>query len=240
MRATQPEDAAMLVLFDIDGTLLRTRGAGVASMEVAGRSLFHEGFSMAGVDFAGRLDPLIWRAAAEVNGIADHARHEPAFRAAYADAFAEAFRRGEASSAALTGVGELLTALVAREVDLGIVTGNYPETGAIKLREAGLEAARFTATAWGSDGGHRRELPPLAIDRHAAATGRRLAAERVVVIGDTPHDVDCARHASCRSIAVATGPSYDRGDLERERPDLLVDDLGATADLVDWILADGR
>ena len=62
----------------------------------------------------------------------------------------------------------------------------------------------------------------------------------MVVIGDTPHDVDCARHAGCRSIAVATGPSYDRAALEQERPDLLVDDLAATADLVDWILADGR
>lgn len=228
----------MLVLFDIDGTLLLTQGAGVRSMQDAGRSLFHPTFTMDGVSFAGMLDTLIWRKAAEVNGIAEPDRHEAAFRRAYIDAFEAAFRDRRATVRTLPGVAALLDALEARGAVIGLVTGNYPETGAIKVREAGLGPERFVTAAWGCDGGHRRELPPLAIQRHADATGRRFEPAEVVVIGDTPHDIDCARHAGCRSLAVGTGPSYTRADLERERPDHYVDDLSDTAGLVAWMFGD--
>jgi phosphoglycolate phosphatase-like HAD superfamily hydrolase len=229
----------MLVLFDIDGTLLLSRGAGVHSMEVAGRRLFHPGFSMAGVSFAGMLDTLIWRRAAEVNGIEDHERHEPAFRQAYIEAFEAAFRDRSAVSRTLPGVADLLASLAGTEAVIGLVTGNYPETGTLKIREAGLDPDQFVTAAWGCDGGHRRELPPLAIERHAAATGRRFDPSEVVVIGDTPHDIDCARHSGCRSLAVGTGPSFTREDLERERPDHYVADLSQTEAITDWILGRG-
>lgn len=229
----------MLVLFDIDGTLLRTRGAGVASMERVGREMFGDGFSMDGVEFAGRLDHLIWHDAAARNRIEDPAAHESAFRAAYADAFAAAFDEG-ATVRVLPGVAALLDALDALgriEVDLGIVTGNWSETGTEKLRRAGLDPGRFVTAAWGGDGRHRRELPGVAMTRHASATGRAVRPDQVIVVGDTPHDVDCAHHAGCHAIGVTTGPSFDRADLEAAGSDLIVDDLSETDELVDWMVA---
>lgn len=230
----------MLVLFDIDGTLLHARGAGVRSMEEVGRRLFDPAFSMRGIEFAGRLDPLIWRDAAAANGIEDADGLEASFREAYADAYAAAVADGRATATLLPGVAALLEALEAAEVACGIVTGNYPETGTLKIAGAGLEPSRFTAAAWGSDGRHRRDLPAVAIDRHAARTGRPLDASQVLVIGDTPHDVDCARHAGCRSLAVGTGPSFTRADLEAAGPDHYLEDLADTARILELILGTQR
>ncbi len=225
----------MLVLFDIDGTLLHARGAGVRCMEQVGRRLFDPGFSMRGVEFAGRLDPLIWRDAAAANGIEDAEAREAEFRQAYAEAYAAAVDGGEATATLLPGVASLLEALAESAIPCGLVTGNYPETGRLKIVGAGLEPATFAAAAWGSDGRHRRDLPPVAIERFARAAGRPIDAASVLVVGDTPHDVDCARHAGCRSLAVGTGPSFTRADLEAAGPDHLVTDLGDTPRILELI-----
>lgn len=227
----------MLVLFDIDGTLLHARGAGVRSMEQVGRRLFHPGFSMEGIAFAGRLDPLIWQDAAAANGIGDAEAREAEFRRAYAEAYAAAVADGHATATLLPGVAELLAALAEAEIACGIVTGNYPETGRLKISGAGLEPARFAAAAWGSDGRHRRDLPPVAIERFARTAGRPIDAASVLVIGDTPHDVDCARHAGCRSLAVGTGPSFTRAEIEAAGPDHFVADLGDTDRVLGLITA---
>ncbi len=121
------------------------------------------------------------------------------------------------------------------ELTLGVLTGNYPETGRLKLEAAGLDTAWFPVAAWGSDAASRRDLPPLAMRRHETLTGRRLEPGHVVVIGDTPHDVDCARASGCRSLAVATGP-YRADDLVASGADLVVEDLSGTESLVKWIL----
>ena len=94
----------------------------------------------------------------------------------------------------------------------------------------------FPVTAWGSDGKTRRELPPLAMSRHEALTGSVLDPQQVVIIGDTPHDVDCARASGCRSLAVATG-RYGADDLAASGADLVVEDLSRTESLVKWILS---
>jgi phosphoglycolate phosphatase-like HAD superfamily hydrolase len=226
----------MLVLFDIDGTLLLTHRAGLRAMAIAGERLFGAGFGLEGVDFAGRLDPLIWADAARASGVDDPDAHHDAFRAHYATALDELFE-AEALSTMLPGVGDLVAALEEQAgVTLGIVTGNYPETGRAKLAAAGLDPVRFPVSAWGSDGMGRRDLPPVAMERYEAHVGRPIDPQRVVIIGDTPHDVDCARANGCRSIAVATGPAYTIADLKEHAPDLAVDDLSATERLLDWIL----
>ena len=228
---------AILVLFDIDGTLLRTRGAGLTSMYAAGRSLFGDRFTIEDVDFAGRLDRDIWKQAAQSSGIDDTDANHARFRAAYTNVFNEAFERGTAESHLLPGVPTMLDRLHHdARISLGIVTGNYPETGRIKLERAGIDPSRFGACAWGCDGTHRRELPPLAMRRHTQISGLAVDPRRVVVIGDTPHDIDCARHAGCRSIAVATGPSYSLDALSAHAPDHLAADLTDTEGLVRWIL----
>ena len=222
----------MLILFDVDGTLLITRRAGIEAMTAAGRSLFGSAFTMDGVDVAGRLDGLIWADAAARNDVDDHERWHARFREAYA---AELDRLLASTHAAtlLPGVSRLVNHLGGVDgLTLGLLTGNYPETGRLKLERAGLDPAAFPVQAWGSDGRHRRDLPPLAIRqwvRHAPASGR---PDEVVIIGDTPHDVDCARHHGCRCLAVTTG-RYDEAELREAGAEAVLPNL----DRLDEVIA---
>ena len=225
----------MLVLFDIDGTLLVTQRAGSRSMHDAAREMFGESFTFDGVEIAGRIDPLIWNEAARANGIADPEAHHGRFRAAYARHLARRLST-DPTTAPLPGVEPLLAALGGVEdLFLGLLTGNYPETGRLKIEAAGLEPDIFRVAAWGSDGRSRRELAAVAMGRWAEAGVRAPRPDRMVIIGDTPHDVDCARAHGARSLAVATGP-YSQEDLAGCGADLVVEDLSQTDAIVSWIL----
>jgi len=140
---------------------------------------------------------------------------------------------------ALPGVPALLDALTgaASPVHIGLLTGNYPETGRLKLEAAGISVDRFAVAAWGDEAERRPDLVPLARERHARRSGRALPAERVVIVGDTPHDVECARVHGCRSLAVATGSST-RAELESAGASRVFDDLSETGRILDWIHRD--
>ena len=226
-----------LVLFDIDGTLLHARGLGVRAMETAGRTMWPS-FSLESIEIAGCIDTLIWRAAAERAGVPDPDAQQERFRSAYATALAALIDEpGEGSGVvhAIPGAPELVAAVREREgLGLGVLTGNYPETGRMKLTAAGFDLDHFMVEAWGCDAQSRRGLPPVAMDRFRARWGRDVAPADVVIIGDTPHDIDCAHANGCRAIAVASG-MFDRAALADHEPDLLLDDLGDTARLVAWI-----
>jgi phosphoglycolate phosphatase-like HAD superfamily hydrolase len=122
-------------------------------------------------------------------------------------------------------------------VTLGLLTGNYPETGKLKIRCAGLDPDVFVIAAWGIDGATRRDLPPVAMDRLASHAGRRFEGRNVVIIGDTPHDVDCAKAHGCRSIGVATGV-FSVPQLQASGADIAVPDLGQVDEIVAWLLQD--
>jgi phosphoglycolate phosphatase-like HAD superfamily hydrolase len=222
-----------LILFDIDGTLLTAGGAGRAAMVDAGRELFGDVFTLDGVEIAGRLDPLIYADAAALCGVDDGAAHHDRFRAVYR---AHLERRLATSDVrALPGTADLVGALRRAEtVSLGLLTGNYPETGRLKLTAAGLDESVFAVNAFGSDGGHRRDLPLVAIRRYAERHGRPIEPQHVVVIGDTAHDVDCAGANGCRCIGVGTGLT-PTDELRGLGADLAVDDLSDTEALVAWI-----
>ncbi|MHC4415792.1 MAG: HAD family hydrolase [Planctomycetota bacterium] len=225
----------MLILFDIDGTLLLTHRAGACSMLDAAREMFGEAFTFDGVEIAGRMDPLIWADAARVNGIADPHAHHDRFRAVYARHLARRLHHNHKVTV-LPGVRPLVAALDAIDhVQLGLLTGNYPETGRLKIEAAGLDPDMFAVAAWGSDAPTRRDLPGVARARHARRTGTPVGPDDTIIIGDTPHDVDCARAHGCRCLAVATGP-YSRRELEACGADLLVDDLSQTDEILSWIL----
>jgi phosphoglycolate phosphatase-like HAD superfamily hydrolase len=135
----------------------------------------------------------------------------------------------------LPGVKPLIERLAAiQTLTLGLLTGNYPETGRMKIQAARLEPDIFAIGAWGCEGTCRRDLPLVAIGRHAQATGRRLPGDRVVIVGDTPHDIDCAKANGCRSIGVATG-QFTIESLRDSGADLAVQDLTATEAIVDWL-----
>jgi len=225
----------ILVLFDIDGTLLLSQHAGAQSMHDATRELYGDAFTFDGVEIAGRIDPQIWHDVALANGIDNPHEHHDRFREVYTRHLARRLA-GANTVRVLPGVTALLEALGAVEgLTRGLLTGNYPETARLKIEAAGLDPEIFEVAAWGCDGRSRRDLPGVAMDRHAAATGARIAPEEVVIIGDTPHDVDCARAHGCRSLAVATGPS-SRDELVACEPDLLADDLSQTKEIISWIL----
>jgi phosphoglycolate phosphatase len=223
----------MLILFDIDGTLLLTGGAGIGAMADAGRALYGQQFTIDGVEFSGRLDPLIWKDLIARNCVPlDRADHE-LFRRTYSRML-EARLRRNSTAQLLPGVAEFVAALqVVDGVSLGLLTGNYPETGRLKIKTAGLDPEVFRICAWGCDAESRRDLTPLAIDRHAQLyRSARLGPHHVVVIGDTPHDVDCAKAHGCRSIAVATG-RFSRQELLESGADLALENLAATSRLLD-------
>ena len=224
----------MLVLFDIDGTLLHSHGQGRAGMDGALEELFGIPDGCDGVDFAGALDRNIFAALCARHGIDGWEAHEPRFRAAYTARLAAALARPPKPHL-YPGVVELVDALSARPgTHVGLLTGNYAETARLKVAAAGLDPERFVVGAWGDDGAHRPDLLPVALNRLQAATGRRVRPTEVVVVGDTPRDVECAAAHGCRSLAVCTGFS-GREALEAARPDHLLDDLSDTAAVLAWM-----
>ncbi|MEM1445600.1 MAG: HAD hydrolase-like protein [Planctomycetota bacterium] len=220
----------MLLLFDIDGTLLDTNGAGRRAMQRVAADLFGDGFSFDTVSFGGNLDPLIFREAAQANGLDDiDAAHEQ-----FAAAYPAALKREMADA---TGELEVETCVAVHEAlaqcrdwvgvgraTLGCLTGNYAAAGPAKLRRVGIDVEQFTVTAWGDEASDRPGLVALAMNKHAEARGASVTGDEVVVIGDTVRDVACAKAHGCVSYAVCTG-SGTRPELEAAGADVVVDSL---------------
>ncbi len=225
-----------LVLFDIDGTLLRAQGLGLDVMERVGRQLLGPAFTLDGIDFGGALDPWIFRQAAQRLGHDDPSHLHSAFRDAYLDELARELAEGERRPVLLPGV---LAALTTFRTDptatLGLVTGNYGRAVPLKLRAAGIDPEQFVIGAFGDDAPTRPDLVRLALEQWRAR-GAEPDPRRVVVIGDTPRDIDCAKKNGCRSVAVATG-RHSIEELEAGGADLVVRDLTALMPLLDTMWA---
>ncbi len=225
----------MLILFDIDGTLLRTEGAGMTAMLSAARDLYPEhSFSFDGISISGRLDRLIWRDLMSNAGVEPTTHRHDAFRHAYG----EHLRRGfddTSRSMALGGAIDLVQALSDNDdYSIGLLTGNYEHTGRLKVAHAGFDLAHFKCNAWADDGEHRRDLPMVAMERHRLAHGKSIDPSQVVIVGDTPLDIDCAHFNGCNVIAVATG-HHPLGELAGHEPDLLLPGLEDWKAIVSWM-----
>ncbi|HEY6728086.1 MAG TPA: HAD family hydrolase [Polyangiaceae bacterium] len=208
-----------LLLFDLDGTLLRTSGAGARAMERAGKLVWGEQFSLAGVNFGGSLDPVILQqAASSFNLELDEHRHRH-FRSTYSAELSLELAQAE-SAQALPGVFELLARLrEAACATIGLLTGNYEETGRQKLAAAGLDAGWFSPRIWGDAAPTRPGLVERALRLQPG-----VLPEAVIVVGDTTRDVECAKVNGCRVLAVATGTN-SRRELALAGADVVVDDL---------------
>jgi phosphoglycolate phosphatase-like HAD superfamily hydrolase len=218
-----------LVLFDVDGTLVLTGGAGARSMSLALRDLLGVPDGFAGIEMPGRTDPVILEDALSRRG---HAAGEALVRA-FHDRYLEHLAREILTPAAgsfkgvLPGVRELLDALTAREdTFLALLTGNYRAAARLKLEHFDLWRY-FRCGAFGEDAASRNDLVPVAVARGRACGLPVLSPDRVVVIGDTPLDVACARAAGAKAIAVGTGMS-DLGALYDAGADLVFPDLSDT------------
>ena len=196
-----------VALFDIDGTLLWTKGAGKRAMERAlAANIGTSG--PAGHRYDGKTDRQIVREAMRLEGFSDaevDARMERVLASYLAELVVE-LDRDDHGVALLPGVPALLDALEARDdVVLGLLTGNVLSGAAQKLRVVGIDVGRFRVGAFGSDGEHRHDLPAIARERASAHVGVDVAGGACVIIGDTPSDVACGKGIGARAIAVATG-----------------------------------
>ena len=214
-----------LLLFDIDGTLVRVNGTGRTAVTDALSSVTGRPISTDGITFSGRTDPAIMEAVLEKNGVAPTQAVVDEAIAAYVDAMKSTLTAGDVE--VLPGVQGLLSALDDHpDVHLGLVTGNVEPIAYEKLAVQGLDHY-FPVGAFGSDHADRNQLPELATRRAADHTGESFhSAEHAVVIGDTAHDIECARAAGARAVAVCTG-RYGRSKLKPHEPDLLLDSLPA-------------
>ena len=222
-----------LVLFDIDGTLLTAQGAGRRALSQALERVYGTTGAIQGYDFRGRTDPRIVLDLMGGAGIPEatvQARMGDCFEL-YARALAEEIGDGR-RVALLPGVADLVGRLAERaDVVLGLVTGNIEKGARIKLEPTGLWP-RFRTGAFGSDDADRRRLPSLAARRAHALTGHAFRPPQVLVLGDTPLDIECARAFGAVAVAVATG-QHSREELASHRPDLLFDsfaDVGRTVE----------
>lgn len=228
----------MLILFDIDLTLVNTHGLGMTCLGRAGRSLFGPGFTSEGVDYGGRLDTLIIPDLLTNSGVEPTAANADKLRVGYAGELREALA-GDGRSEALPGTHDLVDGLSSLGgITLGLLTGNFEETGTMKIEHAGFSVDRFAVRVWGDDSPHtppaRSHLPPVGIERFASMQGRPVDPEQVVIVGDTVHDVSCALDNGCRVLAVATG-HHDADRLRDAGAHRVVDDLTRTQDLIGWL-----
>jgi phosphoglycolate phosphatase-like HAD superfamily hydrolase len=228
----------MLVLFDIDLTLVRASGVGIACMERAGQRLFGPGFSREGLDFGGQLDPVLISIMLARAGVATTPTHLAAVRDAYAEEFRAALANGTRVER-LGGGLELFESLSAMHgsVTTGLLTGNFEPTGRLKLTAAGYEPDRFAVRVWGDDSPHpepkREHLTLVAIDR-CRGLGRAVEPTEVVIIGDTVHDIACGLAHGCRVLAVATGRT-SAAELAAAGATRVVESLTDTEELTRWI-----
>lgn len=226
-----------LVLFDIDGTLITSRGAGRRAMRTALERVFGAAGGIDKYDLGGRTDTRI------VHDVMGALGWEPARVKERLDDFFEAYVAGLTSEigdgrhvVTLPGVSAVVERLAeSPDVVLGLVTGNIEEGARIKLLPTGLWP-HFRVGAYGSDHMDRRRLPSLAARRAHALLGHGFAPPEVIVIGDTPHDIDCARAFGAVAIAVTTG-QYTREQLLADRPDHLFDDLGDVEKVLEVVLS---
>lgn len=226
-----------LVLFDIDGTILWTDGAGRRAMEAA----LHTTYGVAGdptYRYDGKTDRQIAREQMRSAGVADDAI-DAGIEQLFATYLANLERELVASPDAaqlLDGVEALLDAVESESrLVMGLLTGNVAQGAARKLGAVGVDVGRFRVNAFGSDHEERPALPRIAQTRARDALGLHVPGEDVIIIGDTPADIACGRPIGARAIAVATG-RYSVADLAAHTPHAVFPDLRDTSRVLEAIL----
>jgi len=230
--------ATILVLWDIDHTLIETRGVGGRIYADAFRKV--TGQTLAEMPaLSGRTEPVIFREALKMHDITDTGDLYPQFAAEQARGYAERMYELRRQGRALPGAADALRELARRpDVIQSVLTGNTREAAEIKLRTFGLDQyLDLDIGAYGTDDDTRANLVKIARQRATAARGITLDPTTTVLIGDTPNDVAAARDGGARVIAVATG-SDSAADLAIAGADTVLDDLTQTDDLLAAVYGD--
>ncbi len=216
-----------LFLFDIDGTLILTGGAGSRAMARAFRDVFGVDDAFRGIPMPGRMDPLIVADAVARAGLQLDGALLSSFRKRYRLCLSEEIGKPGPRKGVLPGVRPLLDALHDRtDAILALLTGNYTEAARIKLEYFGLWHY-FMCGAYGEEASVRHHLVPVAIERARSCGAARARPDRVVVVGDTPLDVACAHSGGAFAVAVATG-GHAVQELREAGADVVFEDLTDT------------
>jgi phosphoglycolate phosphatase-like HAD superfamily hydrolase len=228
-----------LVLFDIDGTLLLTAGAGRRAITgaLAEQLGVEPEFNL--VRFDGKTDPQIIVELLMATGVSSPPAQEQvdALCVRYLELLEVELAATRGQTRLMPGILELLERLEAEDgAVLGLLTGNLAAGAELKLRSADLDPGRFVVGAFGSDSPRRPDLPGIAVRRAERLFESRPHGETVVIIGDTPADVACGAGISARAIAVATG-SFSLEDLSAQGPYAAFTDLSETDRVLDAILS---
>jgi phosphoglycolate phosphatase-like HAD superfamily hydrolase len=223
-----------LILFDIDGTLVLTGGAGGRAMARAFRDVFLVDDAFRGIAMSGRMDPHIVADAAARSGILLDGPGLSRFRHRYRECLLEEMARPSPRKGVLPGVPRLLDALhTRRDVFLALLTGNYTDAARIKLEYFDLWR-HFSCGAYGEEAPQRNQLVRVAIGRVRGCGAPAAALDRAVVVGDTPLDVACAHSAGAIALAVATG-GHSTQELADSGADVVFDDLSDTRRFLDLL-----
>jgi len=215
-----------LVLWDIDGTLILSGGAGERALVVALRPEFGLDGDLEGIEIAGRTDRWIVRHILAKYGLPVTAENISRFLAGYLRALPDELNNPH--SHVLPGVRDLVAALAARgDVAQGLLTGNLRAGAELKLRYHDLWTP-FAFGAFADDSELRNALGPHAVTRACSHHSVEFSADRVWVVGDTPHDIECGKVIGACTLAVATG-RYSLEELRVHHPTALYPNLTDTA-----------
>jgi phosphoglycolate phosphatase len=213
-----------LILWDIDGTILHSGGSGMKALESA-LGVFGVSGSLAGIEFAGRTDPWIVRQIFARFGI----EHTPENFSRYIDGYIALLPEifSKSSARVLPGVARILgQAAVHPTVVQGLLTGNLRRGAETKLGFYGLWKY-FPVGAFADDSEARNDLGPHALRRAREHWGLDFPVGQVWIVGDTPHDIACARAIGARAMAVATG-TFKAAELAGHGPDVVLESLDDT------------
>lgn len=215
--------ANILLLFDIDSTLLRAEDATHQALDRAFHDIFGDNGATKGINFFGRTDPeLFQEAAVKILGRRMNNEEYTALVKLYLTFLPEELER--CKFYLMPGVEELLLVLSAREeVLLGLQTGNLEPSAYMKLKRGNIDRY-FLFGGFGSDSEDRTELVLKAIQRSRKYNGGNIPGENIYVIGDSPHDIIAGKNCGVNTIAVCTGKS-DKAKLLAAGPTFMLADL---------------
>jgi phosphoglycolate phosphatase-like HAD superfamily hydrolase len=221
-----------LVLFDIDGTLVLTGGAGVRAMTRACEEIVGSSDALNGIPVAGRTDWIILYDALRLMGRELDEELFGLLRDRYVMHLREEIKLpGRGVKAVMPGVHALLEELQRRaDVFLGLLTGNFEAGARIKLEYFDLWRY-FRCGAFGDDAKERDALVPFAVARARECGVPDLSPTDIFVVGDTPHDISCARAVGATPVGVATG-GFTTDQLQQSGADIVFRDLSDTAAFV--------
>lgn len=225
-----------LVCFDIDGTLIWTDGAGRRAIKAALEDVLGTAGPIDGFRFDGRTDgEIVWKLGEGAGVAMDHGLVHRVLERYVRHLAAELQRPGH-HTRVYPGVPELLDALERRgDCLLGLVTGNVADGARLKLASAGIDFGRFRFGGFGSDSHVRAELPAAALGRACAALGRMLPGTSIIIVGDTPADMQCGAGVGARAVGVGTA-AYTPEQLREAGAHAAFTDLSDTERVVEAIL----